>query len=80
MTDFWFLVPIITVFAVFGAIVLIVRYVTEYRAATRRIDSEGGGMYRRLAEETVASHRVLLEEIRAMNKTLQEIERLLREV
>lgn len=74
------LIPIIVVPVVFGAIVLIMKYIMDYRTAAKRLEAEGGATYRKLAEEAVSSQRQLLDEVQRMNRTLQEIERILREV
>lgn len=51
-----------------------------FRNEKAKIVSGGGAEYRQLAEEAVRGQRVLLEEVKAMNASLREIEKLLREV
>lgn len=74
------LVAIIGPAVFFSAIVAIVGIVMYFRTQRARAESEGGGEYKRLAEEAVRTQRTLLEETQRMNQTLKEIERLLREV
>lgn len=69
-------IPIIMFFAV----VAIVGIVMYYRHERAKLELEGGGEYRKLAEEAVRGQRLVLEEVQRMNATLKEIERLLREV
>lgn len=80
MADVWVLVPVAAIGFTFISIILITKYITQYRAEARRLSVEGGGDYQRLAEEAVASQRTLLEEVRKMNGSLAEIERVLKEV
>lgn len=76
MADIWILVPI-TLFLTIGASIGLFLYFRYQRA---RLDSEGGGEYRRLAEEAVRGQKALLDEVGRMNATLKEIEQLLRQV
>lgn len=46
----------------------------------QRVRYSGTGDYRKLAEEATRGQKALLEQMRQMNESLQEIERLLREV
>jgi hypothetical protein len=62
------------------AIVAIIGLVQYFRTQRAKAEAAGGGDYRRLAEEAVQAQRSLLEEVRRMNTTLKEIERLLKEV
>lgn len=80
MADIWVLVPLVAIGFTLGGIVLIVKYVFDYRSNVRRYQAEGGTEYRRLAEEAVSSQKALTEEVRRMNQTLAEIERVLKEV
>lgn len=66
--------------AAFGMIVALVGVVLYYRHERIKVQAEGGGEYRKLAEEAVRGQRLVLEEVQRMNATLKEIERLLREV
>jgi len=66
--------------ALFGCTVAAIGVVMHYRTERAKAMSEGGGDYRKLAEEAVRGQRVMLEEVQRMNATLKEIERLLREV
>lgn len=70
------LVPI--TFFVAAAAVLIAW--TFFRHQRTLAESSGGGDYRRLAEEAVRGQQTLLEEIKHLNQTMKEIERLLKEV
>lgn len=65
----------ITLFVVIGAIVIAAMHYWSKREAY-----SGDTDYRRLAEEATRGQRALLEQIKEMNETLQEIERLLSEV
>lgn len=67
-------------FIIFGSIVGIVWLALHFRTQKARLLADGGGDYKRLAEEAVRGQQVLLEEVRAMNVHLREIEKLLREV
>jgi len=69
-------IPIIWAFATVG-IVGIVFWAKTQRA---RIEAEAGGSYQKLAEEALRSQKILLEEVRRMNESLREIERVLKEV
>lgn len=80
MDHLYVLIPIVAMIALFGSIVLIVKYVIDYRRTVRELESGGGEDFRRLAEEAVRAQRELLEAVRATNETMQEIERLLKEV
>ncbi len=80
MLDIMDFVPIFGIVFVFGTIILVMKFVMDYRTAAKRLESEGGTVYRRLAEEATTSQRALLDEVQRMNRTLQEIERILREV
>jgi hypothetical protein len=71
-----YLVPV----AFFAMIVLIVYFTTRARNERRRLEISGGGDFRGLAEDSVKAQQALTDEIRAMNATLKEIERLLSEV
>jgi hypothetical protein len=51
-----------------------------YRAAAVRASSGAGSEFHKLAEESTRAQRQLLDEIKGMNSTLKEIERLLSEV
>ena len=64
----------------FIAAVAIVAIVMFYRTERAKAQAMGGGDYRKLAEEALATHRMLLDETQRMNASLKEIERLLREV
>lgn len=68
------LVPI-TLFLTIGAGIVAWLYFRKEKAKARP-DRE----YRELAQEAVRGQRVLLDEIEEMNGTLEEIERLLKEV
>ncbi len=74
--DIWVLVPV----TFFLSIALIVGLVMYFRAARIRAETEGGGEYKRLAEEAVRGQKALLDQIERMNTTLREIEQLLRQV
>lgn len=65
---------------IFSAIVAIVWLALHFRTQKAKVLAGGGGDYRRLAEEAVRGQQVLLEEVKAMNAHLREIEKLLREV
>lgn len=80
MVDVWVLVPLVAISFTFGTVILLAKYVTEYRANVKRIQAEGGGEYKRLAEAAVANNQELLTHLRQMNETLGEIERVLKEV
>lgn len=68
------LVPI-TLFLTVGGVIVSWLYFRKEKAKAQP-DAE----YRELAEEAVRGQRVLLDEIEEMNATLEEIERLLKEV
>lgn len=70
------LIPLI----VFGAIVAMVWLIMHFRTQKAKAMAGSNLEYRALAEEAVRGQRVLLEEVKAMNGTLREIEKLLREV
>lgn len=80
MAEVWVLVPVSAIAFLFITIILVTKYITQHRSEARRLSVEGGGDYRRLAEEAVQGQRVLLDEVRRMNATLAEIERVLKEV
>ena len=67
-------IPIV-MFLTIGAIVIAAMYFRN-----QRLQHGGGGDYRRLAEEATRGQKALLEQMREMNQSLSEIERLLREV
>ena len=74
MSTEWVLVPLSFVaFATVAAVMF-------FRTQRAKVEAEGGAHYRQLAEETLRNQRMLLEEVQRMNRSLQEIERLLREV
>ncbi len=64
----------------FLSIVAIVWLALHFRNQKAKILAAGGGDYKRLAEEAVRGQQILLDEIKTMNATLREIEKLLREV
>lgn len=66
--------------ALFACVVAAIGIVMHYRNERAKAVDQGGGDYRKLAEEAVRGQRVMLEEVQRMNATLKEIERLLREV
>jgi F0F1-type ATP synthase membrane subunit a len=51
-----------------------------FRAAAARAASGAGSEFQKLAEEAVRAQRQMLDEIKGMNGTLKEIEKLLSEV
>lgn len=67
----------IAFFLAAAAVLIAIAYFRHERA---KLEAHGGGDYRRLAEEAVQGQRTLLEEMRTMNASLAEIERLLKEV
>lgn len=75
MADWEILIPI----SFFAMIVAIVGLTMHFRTQRAR-HLTGGDDYRRLAEEAVRGQQVLLDEMKAMNASLREIEKLLREV
>lgn len=74
MVELWVLVPV-TFFASIAAVIIAGLYFWNER---KKYD--GGGEYRRLAEEAVRGQQALLAEVEAMNGTMKEIARLLKEV
>ncbi len=74
--EIWVLVPLASMALVFGVIWVI----TNYFVQRTRARSQPDASYRALAEEAVRSQKEQLEEIRKMNASLREVEKLLREV
>lgn len=73
----WEMIVAIVMFLTIGGTIVTVAY---FRMVKARALSTEGGDYRQLAEEIAASQQAYLDEVRQMNTTLKEIERLLREV
>lgn len=71
---------VIILITLFLSIVAIVGLSLHFRNEKAKVLAGGGGEYKRLAEEAVRGQQILLEEVRAMNAHLREIEKLLREV
>ena len=69
-------IPII-MFLCAGAVIIAALYFRHQRLMA---ESSGGGDYRRLAEEAVRGQQTVLEEMKELNRTMGEIERLLKEV
>lgn len=72
----WIFVPV-TLFLSIAAIAIAMAY---FRLQRIRAEAQGGTDYRRLAEEATNNQRAVLDEVRKMNRTLEEIERVLKEV
>jgi len=60
--------------------ILIVVTALYFRNERFKAENDGGSKYRELAEEALRGQKALLDEVKRMNTSLREIERLLREV
>lgn len=74
MVELWVLVPV-TFFASIASVIIAGLYFWNERKK-----HEGGGDYRRLAEEAVRGQQAVLAEVGKLNATLKEIARILKEV